>query len=116
MMGNARTTAVEWIHPSWRDLLIEHLEAHPGDRRDFLSRCGVNGILLAVSRAGGSTGKREFPLLVDAEDWKIINDAICRNVKVASKWEMHQSIRGYTLTHCGDIFALKAGEAWLRAA
>ena len=89
-MGKVIAKAIEWIHPSWRDLLIEHLGDHPGDRRAFLNRCGVPGILLALSRAGGSTGKREFPLLIDAEDWRLLADAICRNLSVASTWETHQ--------------------------
>lgn len=82
--------AIEWIHPSWRDLLIEHLVAHPSERQGFLGRCGVPGILLAVSRAGGSAGKREFPLLTDADDWNLVAAAIGRNVPTASLREINQ--------------------------
>ena len=30
---------VSWVHPSWRDLVIESLAADPVERRRFLSRC-----------------------------------------------------------------------------
>ena len=85
-----RAMAIEWIHPSWRDLLIENLIAHPSERQAFLGRCGVPGILLAMSRAGGTAGKRELPLLTDADDWNLVAAAISRNVSVASLSELHQ--------------------------
>jgi len=62
-------TAVAWVHPSWRDLVIDQLERDPVRRRTFLERCGVEGALLAVSVGGGSTGHRNLPLLVEDADW-----------------------------------------------
>ncbi len=59
----------EWMHPSWRDLVIEHLIQKKSERRHFISRCGLNGILLAISFAGGAEGLKKYPLLVDKEDW-----------------------------------------------
>jgi hypothetical protein len=50
--------AVTWVHPSWRDLVIEEVAATPGSRRDFLHRCGIDGALLALSTAGGAGGER----------------------------------------------------------
>jgi len=38
-------------------------------RRRFLRRCGLEGILLAVSVAGGAAGERVLPLLHDDVDW-----------------------------------------------
>ncbi|HUJ08824.1 MAG TPA: hypothetical protein VL171_02255 [Verrucomicrobiae bacterium] len=66
----------DWMHPSWRDLVIEHLQSSRADRRRFLSRCGVQGILLALSSAGGGTGVRETPLLVEDADWKTFEGTI----------------------------------------
>lgn len=59
----------EWMHPSCRDLVIEHLINTINHRRRFISRCRVDGILLAISFAGGAEGLRKYPLLVDEEDW-----------------------------------------------
>ncbi len=41
-----------WLHPSWRDLVIERLAADAQRRTDFLTRCGVEGLLLALSTRG----------------------------------------------------------------
>jgi hypothetical protein len=60
---------VTWVHPSWRDLVIEELAADPAARRNFVERCSVDGLLLALSHAGGRHGARAQPLLVDDADW-----------------------------------------------
>jgi hypothetical protein len=64
------------VHPSWRDLVIEHL-AHDRDARaQFLSGCGAHGVLLALSSAGGARGERDLPLLVDDCDWDALTDRV----------------------------------------
>ena len=40
-----------------------------GTRERFLERCSLEGLLLALSVAGGPTGARRFPLLVADADW-----------------------------------------------
>jgi hypothetical protein len=67
---------VVWVHPSWRDLVIDHLAGDAGARSHFLSRCGVHGILLAVSVAGGSEGLRRLPLVVTDTDWDMLADRV----------------------------------------
>lgn len=61
--------SVTWVHPSWRDLVVDRLSAHPGARRRFLGAAGVDGALLALSTAGGSAGERALPLLREDADW-----------------------------------------------
>jgi hypothetical protein len=61
--------AVKWVHPSWRDLVIEDLAVDAARRRRFLARCRLDGLLVAASRAGGAEGVRSLPLLVDDADW-----------------------------------------------
>jgi hypothetical protein len=67
---------VDWVHPSWRDLVIESLANDPGARRRFLSHCGVDGAALALSGSGGSGGERERPLLRDDGDWDALSDGL----------------------------------------
>ncbi|MEJ7894057.1 MAG: hypothetical protein WKF94_15610 [Solirubrobacteraceae bacterium] len=67
---------ISWVHPSWRDLVIEELALDGDARRDFLSRCGLAGVLLALSSAGGRAGERVLPLLRVDADW----DALCGRV------------------------------------
>jgi hypothetical protein len=67
---------VTWVHPTWRDLVIERLAGDAGLRRHFLARCGPHGAMLALSTAGGSHGERVLPLIADDGDWDALGDRI----------------------------------------
>jgi hypothetical protein len=69
---------VDWVHPSWRDVVIEALARDPEERRRFLSRCGVDGAALALSTGGGVLGERTRPLLVEDADWDALADGLYR--------------------------------------
>jgi hypothetical protein len=62
-------TSLVWVHPSWRDLVIDDIAADAGARRDFVAGCSLEGLLLALSAGGGRTGTRSLPLLVADADW-----------------------------------------------
>ena len=76
-------TTVGWVHPSWRDLVIDQLTADAERRRAFLARAGLEGLLLALSTGGGRTGMREFPLLSDDADWDLLGDRLTAFVRDA---------------------------------
>jgi hypothetical protein len=78
------------VHPSWRDLVIERLAADAGARRAFLARAELDGLLLALSVAGGSAGTRSFPLLVEDGDWDLLTD---RLVALARELDDHDALR-----------------------
>jgi hypothetical protein len=67
---------VAWVHPTWRDLVIERLAGDTDLRRRFLSRCGPHGVVLALSTAGGSQGERSLPLIAGDADWDALGDRI----------------------------------------
>jgi hypothetical protein len=67
---------VAWVHPTWRDLVIERLAADAPLRRRFLSRCGPHGVVLALSGSGGAAGERRLPLIWDDEDWDALGDRL----------------------------------------
>lgn len=69
-------TSVTWVHPSWRDLVIEQLAADAKTRRGFLQHCSLEGVLLAVSREGGRAGERRRPLLVNDGDWDALSERL----------------------------------------
>ncbi len=71
---------VGWVHPSWRDLVIDELSTNPESRHRFLAACGVHGAILALSRGGGPTGERALPLLQDDCDWDHLGDSLHRLV------------------------------------
>jgi hypothetical protein len=60
---------VTWVHPSWRDLVIDELVMDDEARSRFLERCSLEGALLALSRGGGRLGERRWPFLVTHGDW-----------------------------------------------
>src|SRR4051794_27688522 len=68
----------QWVHPSWRDLVIEYLVGNAAERAHFLEHMSIHGILLAISGGGGAEGTREFPLLVDAKDWSLLAEVCAR--------------------------------------
>jgi hypothetical protein len=68
--------SVTWVHPSWRDLLIDQLAADREARQRFLSRCSIDGVLLAISTAGGAAGSRDLPLLQEDADWDVLADRL----------------------------------------
>jgi hypothetical protein len=67
---------VTWVHPSWRDLVIDRIAADPASRRGFLDRCTIDGLLLALSTHGGAEGVRTLPLLVDDADWDVLGSRL----------------------------------------
>jgi hypothetical protein len=68
--------SVTWVHPSWRDLVIDELVREAQARRTFLHASSIDGVLLALSTAGGAAGERILPLLLDDADWDAIGDRL----------------------------------------
>jgi len=62
---------IEWIHPSYRDLVIGELGDDKPMRMLFLDLMDFEGIVLAVSQAGGARGQRQLPLLRTESDWVV---------------------------------------------
>lgn len=80
---------IEWVHPTWRDLVIGMLIADHDARLRFLRRCGVHGVELALSTAGGSAGERRLPLVRSDKDWDALGD---RLYELAAELDAHDLI------------------------
>lgn len=63
---------IDWMHPSYRDLVIDELRADSGLQHGFLSSMGLSGIKLAISDTGGKEGERRFPLMNLQDSWEIL--------------------------------------------
>src|SRR5271169_4917191 len=63
---------IDWMHPSYRDLVIDELQQHATLRKKFLAHAGLGGLSLALSAAGGAQGSRRFPLMESNEEWTIV--------------------------------------------
>jgi hypothetical protein len=83
-------TKIAWVHPSWRDLVIERVGARADARQAFLERAEVDGVLLALSVAGGRAGERLFPLLAEDRDWDRLGDRV---VVLAREVDDHDALR-----------------------
>ena len=85
--------AVRWVHPSWRDLVIDDLASDPDRRRRFVSRCGLDGLALAISTQGGRRGARVFPLLLQDADWDVAADRVWQLVPNLDHPELARLLR-----------------------
>src|SRR4030095_17229964 len=80
---------VSWMHPSYRDLVIEELIDNPSTRTTFLERTNITGIKLAISDTGGELGDRSLPLLVDKKEWELLK---VRAKQIASQGNKHEQL------------------------
>lgn len=68
----ARGPYVDWIHPSYRDLVIEELAADNMLRQRVLTSITLSGLKVAVSDTSGPYGEQKYPLIASASDWKLL--------------------------------------------
>jgi hypothetical protein len=76
---------VEWIHPSYRDLVIEQLRDGGPLKSAFLNKMNLAGIKLALSDTGGPTGSLRFPLINSRTDWETLQR---RTLEIAQSSDM----------------------------
>lgn len=91
--------AVTWVHPSWRDLVIDELAADMEARRSFLHAAGVHGLLLALSTAGGAGGERSLPLLVGDGDWDAVADRLVELTPTLDEPDVTMLLRALDTAH-----------------
>lgn len=83
-----RTNYVDWIHPSYRDLIIDELVDSSELRNTFLRRASLDGIKVAVSDTGGREGQRRLPFMRSAESWDILRQRCLALVEPSSSAEL----------------------------
>jgi uncharacterized protein (DUF1778 family) len=88
------TLKVDWVHPSWRDLVIETVRRDAPTRERFLARCTLEGVMLAISSGGGAAGERALALLVSDRDWDLVTDQIVRIIGAGSDQEVARLLYG----------------------
>ena len=89
---------LEWVHPSWRDLVIDHVADDPERRLAFLGGCGVEGMLLALSIGGGPYGTRALPFLRADADWDLAADRLGPLVREADGPDLVRLLDGLAAT------------------
>jgi hypothetical protein len=91
---------IDWVHPSWRDLVIEQLRGDSHARRRFLRACGPYGAALVLSTDGGAAGERVLPLLIDDADWDAFTDRAAELLR-----ELGDADLSRLLFACGEALA-----------
>lgn len=74
---------IDWIHPSYRDLVIDELRDDPALNKQFMKGMPLEGVKLAISEAGGAKGTRQFPLMNSPESWQLLHER-CKELTVKS--------------------------------
>jgi len=90
----SETLKVDWVHPSWRDLVIDRLREDAHAREEFLERCTLEGVMLAISTGGGATGDRSLALLVSDRDWDLVTDQVARAAREAGDADVTRLLDG----------------------
>ena len=107
---------IEWVHPTWRDLVIETLIADDRARRRFLRRTGVHGVELALSTAGGRAGARRLPLIQTDADWDALADRLYELVAELEPQDLIAALAALTVAidDLGAMPALQEAQALAR--
>lgn len=64
---------IGWIHPSYRDLVIDELSSDGRLLTSFLKQLSLRGIMLALSQAGGVSGSRLMPFMGSRQAWRSLS-------------------------------------------
>jgi hypothetical protein len=81
---------LSWVHPSYRDLVINAVSADKEMRLRYIAHGGMAALSLALSQEGGVSGERSFPLLVDEESWDAFKHSCVNQIENGS--EYHRSL------------------------
>lgn len=68
-LKETRYGVLNWIHPSYRDVVIDSVSGDAALQVEFLRKASVRGLRLAFSTEGGEAGKRNLPFLRSAASW-----------------------------------------------
>lgn len=101
---------IDWVHPSWRDLVIEQLRSDRDARRRFLGVCGPYGALLVLSSAGGAGGERVLPLLIDDADWDVFNGRVGELLRELDDADLARLLLACAEPLAGDLDARQRAE------
>ena len=88
---------VDWIHPSYRDLVIDELSADEELAQAFLSRMSREGVKLALSSTGGSDGTRALPLLRSADAWRTLDKRLLELIETMNQKQLAELLVAITI-------------------
>ena len=93
----SKGAVIDWIHPSYRDLVIQELASDEESAQLFLDKCSIHGIQLAISVAGGASGKNQFPLMSNKKHWETLRRRSVTLIRESGKdftvWQVLATLR-----------------------
>lgn len=110
------TLGIGWVHPSWRDLVIDELRSDAAARQHFLAASGIDGLTLALSVQGGPRGERTLPLLMTDGDWDRLCDRLHQLLSVLELRELARVLLALETTLAEAITPWQRREAQSMAA
>ncbi|MGH2843940.1 MAG: MerR family DNA-binding transcriptional regulator [Solirubrobacteraceae bacterium] len=102
---------IGWVHPSWRDLVIDQLHTDASARQRFLAGSGIDGLTLALSVQGGERGERTLPLLATDGDWDRLGDRLHELLRELEPRELARVLLALVATLSETIDARQRREA-----
>jgi len=96
-LKEARSGALDWIHPSYRDVVIDALSEDAELQIKFLRTASVRGMQLAFSTRGGEAGDRNFPFVRCSESWAVAGQRLADLVRDPTYPEVLEILRSALL-------------------
>jgi hypothetical protein len=84
---------VDWIHPSYRDLVIDELMFDFRKQARFVRNASSVGLGLALSEAGGAAGKRALPFLGNDASWEALEIRLLEILQMKNSRDVERLLR-----------------------
>lgn len=88
-----RREYIDWIHPSYRDLVIDELTCDLKKQVKFVGNASTIGLSLALSEAGGAAGKRALPFLRSPLSWKALRTRLLKLLEAKNQRDIARILR-----------------------
>jgi len=75
------STSLDWIHPSYRDIVIDAVSEDAGLQMEFLRTATLQGLSLAFSTEGGANGSRRMPFMQCPDSWPLAGDLLATAIR-----------------------------------
>ncbi len=74
-------SSLDWIHPSYRDVVIDKVSQDAETQVQFLRTASVRGLRLAFSTEGGEAGARRMPFMRCPGSWEEAADRLASTIR-----------------------------------
>lgn len=75
---------IDWIHPSYRDLVIDELFSDHATFEKFVAQTTISGLRVSLSEVSGATGGKRGTPSIRPEGWKILETRAMNIARTAS--------------------------------